>query len=220
MKKIIYLAFTALLCVSCFQVNPVFKGDKHANVVVKDESAAITKSFDFKDFDAICINGYADITFTQSDNWEVTLRTRESVLDHLDYKVEDGVLFIQTKKHRTIRVGKVEYDLTIQAPNLRRIEMNGAGDFELPAGLHTEGDLEIEVNGAGDIECKDITCNKLSVEINGLGDVYVSGKAEEAIFDVSGAGDIDASDLTVTGEVHRQSTSGLVMFKGPHRNSD
>lgn len=217
MKKIIYLAVTALLCVSCFQVNPVFKGDKQTHAV-KGEGAVITKSFDFKDFDAICINGNADITFTQSDNWEVTLRTRENILDYLDYKVEDGVLLIQTKKHRTIRAE--HYDLNIQAPNLRRIEVNGAGDFELADGLHTEGDLEIEVNGAGDIECKDITCNKLSVEINGLGDVYVSGKAEDACFDVSGAGDIDASDLTVTGEVHRQSTSGLVMFKGPHRNSD
>ena len=227
MKKIVFLTITALLCASCLQVNLNTRGGKN---VVKGKGPVVTRSFDFTDFDAICVNGNADIRFTQADSWEVTLSTNENIFDLLDYKVEDGVLIIQTEDYQTV-VAKT-YDLTIQAPDLRRIEVNGAGDFLFPAGLRTEGDLEIEVNGAGDLEFHGIVCQGLKIEsngagdidadgldvgtveieISGIGDVSVSGKAGEARFDVAGIGDIDARDLEVSGDVHK-STAGIARIR-------
>ena len=227
MNRILYIAATALLCASCFQVNTNYKGGKNA---FKGEGPVVTKSFDIKDFDAICINGNADVVFTQTDAWEVTVRTQENVIDELDYKVEDGVLMIQAKDHRTIRAEV--YDVTVKAPDMTSIVVNGAGDIKIPAGLRTAGTLKVEVNGAGDLDFTGIVCQDLKIEangasdidahgidvktvkvqINGAGDVELSGKTVDATLEVNGAGDIDARELTVSGEA-KQHKSGVASIK-------
>ena len=227
MKKYILLAAASLLCASCVYVNTNYKGGKNA---IKGEGPVISKSFDLQDFDAICVNGNADVVFTQAESWDVTVRTHENIFEHLDYKVENGVLIIQAKNRRTVRAEV--YDVTVKAPVLKKIEVNGASDFDIPAGLKTDGDLKVEVNGAGDLDFRSVVCGDLRIEangasdinasdidvkyvkvqINGAGDVDLSGKADEASFEVNGAGDIDATGLKVSGEVKRH-TAGLASIK-------
>ena len=227
MSKILYIAATALLCASCFHVNTNYKGGKNA---VKGEGAVVTKSFDFKDFDQIVINGHADVDFTQSSGYEVTVRTQENVLEWLDYKVEGTTLIIETKDHRDIRA--TDYKLVIQAPELKKLTVNGASDFNVDA-LRMDGDLYVEVNGAGDLDFNRITCNsfslevngaadadltaidilkKLKVEVNGAGDVNITGNAMDVALEVHGAGDIDATGLKVSGEVKKQA-AGIAKIK-------
>ena len=227
MSKILYIAATALLCASCFHVNTNYKGGKNA---VKGEGAVVTKSFDLKDFDQIVINGHADVDFTQSSGYEVTVRTQENVLEWLDYKVEGTTLIIETKDHRDIRA--TDYNLIIQAPELKKLTVNGASDFNVGA-LRLDGDLAVEVNGAGDLDFNRVTCNsftlevngaadadltaidilkKLTVEVNGAGDVNITGNAMDVSLEVHGAGDIDATGLKVSGEVKKQA-AGIAKIK-------
>lgn len=231
MKQILFLAAAALLCASCFHVNTNFKGTIGGKDTVKGEGPVVSRTFeDLKDFDAIQIIGQADVTFTQSPAYEVTLHTQENILDYLDYHVEGTTLVIQLKDRHTVRAEK--YDLVIQAPDLRRIEVAGAADFEIPAGLRTEGDLTVEVNGAGDLNFAGIRCNNLKmtangaadikassldvqslkVEVNGAGDVKLDGQAGDASLSVNGAGDIDARNLKVSGAVSKHA-SGLAKIK-------
>ena len=228
MKNILYIAAVTLLLSSCFHVNTNWSGGKNA---IKGEGPVVSKTFeDLKDFDKIEINGHADVNFTQSSVYEVTLRTQENILEYVDYKVVGTTLVIETKDHRSVRAEK--YDLVIQAPALKRIEVNGATDFDIPAGLTSEDDLQIVVNGAGDlafdaIRCKDLTIEvngaadvdmtgievaRLKVEVNGAGDANVSGNAANASFAVNGAGAIDARELKVAGEV-KKSSSGLAKIQ-------
>lgn len=227
MYKILMLSAAALLCASCIHVNSNFKGGKNA---LKGAGPIITKNFDFQDFHSVCVYGNADVVFTQADTWEVTLTTQENVLDKLDYKVEDGVLVIQAQDRMTIRAE--EYDLTIKAPVLRRVEVNGAADFDIPSGFRSEEDLTVEVNGAGDLSFRGIACRNLKIQangaadidakevdvqsvnvlINGAGDVSLTGKAGEADLSVNGAGDIDARKLAVAGEVKKH-TSGIAKIQ-------
>ena len=218
MKKFLYIAATALVCASCFHVNTNYKGGKNA---INGEGDVISKSFDFKDFDRIVINGHADVDFTQSSTWEVTVRTQENVLEWLDYKVEGTTLVIETKDHREIR--SKTYDIVIQAPELKKLTVNGASDFNVK-GLRMDGDLDVQVNGAGDLDFDSITCNSLSIEVNGAadanltsvdilkklkvqvngaGDVDITGSAVDVSLEVNGAGDIDATGLKVSGDVKK-----------------
>ena len=227
MKKFLYIAATALVCASCFHVNTNYKGGKNA---INGEGDVISKSFDFKDFDRIVINGHADVDFTQSSTWEVTVRTQENVLEWLDYKVEGTTLVIETKDHRDVR--SKTYDIVIQAPELKKLTVNGASDFNVK-GLRMDGDLDVEVNGAGDLDFDRITCNSLSVEVNGAadanltsidilkklkvqvngaGDVEITGNAVDVSLEVNGAGDIDASGLKVAGEVKKHA-AGLAKIR-------
>ncbi len=247
MKKILIAAAAVILCTSCFHVNKNYKqgdagdfvegfqegfseGRKASRKPIKGEGAVVNKSFDLKDFDQIVINGHADVSFTQSDAYEVTVRTQESILEWLDYKVEGTTLIIETKDKREIRAE--EYDLVIQAPALKKLVVNGASDFNV-GGLRSEENLDIEINGAGDLDFDRIQCNSLTlevngaadanltsisvlkdlkVEVNGAGDVKVTGNAQSASFSVNGAGDIDATGLKVAGEVSKH-TSGLASIK-------
>ena len=218
MKKFLYLAATALVCASCFHVNTNYKGGKNA---INGEGNVISKSFDFKDFDQIVINGHADVDFTQSSTWEVTVRTQENVLEWLDYKVEGTTLVIEAKDRRDIRAKT--YEIAIQAPELKKLTVNGATDFNVK-GLRMDGDLDVQVNGAGDLDFDSITCNSLSIEVNGAadanltsvdilkklkvqvngaGDVDITGNAMNVSLEVNGAGDIDATGLKVAGEVKK-----------------
>ena len=185
-------------------------GDNGKKVTCK--GPVITKSFDFTGFEAITVNGGADLDLIQGD-FQVSVKANEDVFDHLDYEVTDGVLVIKTKNDVGIRAE--EYDITVSLPVLTAITVNGAADFDLKNGYTADSDLDIEingagdlditgitvpslnivVNGAGDIDINDMNVQKLSVIISGAGDVDLSGKASSASFNVSGAGDIDARNL-------------------------
>lgn len=231
MKNILYMAATVLLCSSCFHVNSNYKGSflggKNA---IKGEGPVITKSFDLKDFDRIVINGQADATFTQADTYEVTLRAQENVFDYVDYRVEGTTLILELKDKRTVR--STDFDVTLKAPALKGLEINGAADFDIPSGLKSDDDLRIEVNGAGDLTFNAVRCNnltiqangaadvdltdinvqRLKVDVNGAGDVIVEGEAADADLSVNGAGDIDASGLKVAGKVSKHA-AGLAKIK-------
>ena len=228
MKNLIYIAATALLCASCFHVNSNYSWNKKA---INGEGEVISKSFDLKDFDAITINGHADVKFTQSGVYEVTLRTQENIFDEVDYRVEGSTLILETKDKRNIHA--TVYEVIIQAPVLKKLEVNGASDFDIPTGIKLDGDFKVQVNGAGDLTFGHISCENFSlqvngaadvnlesvevqknlkVEVNGAGDVNVDGSAGEASFEVNGAGDIDATGLKVAGEVKRH-VAGLASIK-------
>ena len=228
MKNILSIAAVTLLCTSCVYVNTNWKGGKNA---IKGEGPVVSKTFEnLKDFDKIEINGHADVYFTQSSEYEVTLSTQENVFDYLEYQVVGTTLVIETKDHRSVHADK--YDLVIKAPALTRIEVNGAADFDITGGFRSEDDLKIIVNGAGDLDfdsirCKDLTIEvngaadadvtglevgTLKVEVNGAGDATVTGNAAEASFSVNGAGGIDARGLKVAGQVSKHA-SGLAKIQ-------
>ena len=140
------MAAVALLCTSCFHVNKNYTGGKNA---IKGTGAVISKTFDFKDFDTIEINGGADVTFTQAEGYEVTVRTQESVFEWLEYSVEGTKLILQTKDKKPIHAEV--FEITVTAPELNKVVVNGASDFDIK-GLRIDGDLDVQVNGAGDLD--------------------------------------------------------------------
>ena len=217
----------ALLCSSCFHVNTNYSGDINP---IKGTGPVISKTFDFKDFDTIEINGGADVTFNQSSIYEVTVRTQESIFDWLDYKVEGSKLVLQVKDKRNVRAEV--FDIVIQAPELNKVMVNGASGFDI-RGLRIDGDLDVQVNGAGDLDFDQIACESLSVqvngagdaklsslnirktlkvEVNGAGDVDITGRTQDVSLDVNGVGDIDATGLKVDGEV-KQHKAGIATIR-------
>ena len=192
MKRIIYIAALALLCSSCFHVNKNYTFGKDN---IKGEGAVITKSFDFKDFDTIEINGGADVTFTQAPDYDVTVRTQESVFEWLDYKVEGTKLILQVKDKKGIHAE--EFDITIQAPELNSVVVNGASDLDIK-NLSMDGDLKVQVNGAGDLDFENVACENLSLQVNGAADADLSSLdiRNTLKVEVNGAGDVNISGST------------------------
>ncbi len=212
MKKLFVIAAAMAFIASCMNVN--FNGGKAVickGPVVEKEMEGLTG------FEGITVNGAIDLYFSQSDTYSVQVKANEEVFDYLDYKVEDGVLFLGTRDNVNIR--SEEYKVTVTLPVLSKIHVNGAadvyqqGDYSAsePMNVHVNGagdlnfkeklqvpSISIQVNGAGDIRITDMDVNELSIRVNGAGDALLGGKAASAHFSVNGAGDIDAHNLECT----------------------
>lgn len=210
MKQIVSILCTLAMIGCTCNVN---LGNGKNGKVVTCEGPVVTNSFAFTDFDAIVVNGHADLEFTQTaETYSVSVEANEEVFQHLNYRVEGNTLILETLDKVNIRAE--EYDIFISAPILKNIEINGATDAKI-ASLHQEEKLEIEVNGAGDmelkyitvpglsieingaadLECQGLDVGELTIEVNGAGDVELEGKAQNCSLNVSGAADIDASKL-------------------------
>ena len=226
MKKILS-ALCALALISCTCNVRIGNGKNGKSVTCK--GPVITQSFDLADFNAIVINGHADLEFTQTDGtYGVSVRANEEVFQHLNYRVENGVLILETINKVNIRAD--EFDVYVSAPKLVSMEVNGAVDAKMAAlnqpesleiDVNGAGDLElknvtvpelnVEINGAGDLDCKGLNVGQLSIEVNGAGDVELEGKAGSCKLNVSGAGDIDARKLDCDAiETHK---AGLASIK-------
>lgn len=214
MKRVVSLIGAAMLCAACvFPINGLNGISVNSGKKVTCKGPVITKTLDLSDFDAITVNGSSDMEIFQGDSFKVFVKANEEVFDYIDYKVEDGVLVLETKDNVNIRAE--EFDITITLPVLKKLLVNGAADVDLKTGYKSSENLEILVNGAGDFDFSgiavpslsfilngagDIEANGLDVEVlaltvNGAGDIDVSGKAGKASFSVSGASDIDARNL-------------------------
>ena len=230
MKKIAIVLAVALMAVSCKFVS--YTGDVlpgKNSIVCKGEVKTQILS-ELTGFDAVTVNGHADVAFVQGEQYEVSVKANQEVFDYLNFKVEDGTLVLQSKDKRTIKAET--FDVTVTAPVLKKVLVNGASDFEmkdytsgenLDVVINGAGDFDLKrivtpslaftVNGAGDIEADSIDVDYLGVDVNGAGDVQVSGKAGKARLKVSGAGDIDVSRLECSDiDTHK---SGIASIKLP-----
>ena len=203
-----------MLCAACvFPINGLNGVTVNNGKKVTCKGPVITKELDLSGFDAITVNGSSDMELFQGESFQVLVKANEEVFDYIDYKVEDGILILETKDHVNIRAE--EYDITITLPVLKELIVNGAADVDIKKGYAASENLKVQVNGAGDfdlsgiavpslsftlngagdIEADGLDVEELSVAVNGAGDIDVSGKAGKASFSVSGAGDIDARGL-------------------------
>lgn len=206
MKKVVIALLSVVLTTSCLSVHVNGSG-------IKCKGPVVVKDLELKDFTSIVVNGSSDINLTQSDTYSVVVTANEEVFDHIDYRVEEGVLVIGTKKNITLRAEK--YEIAIALPQLESFIVNGAADLNQLSTYSSDKDLTMQVNGAGDlniigikvpaltftangacdIKASGLDVQNLVVNVNGAGDAVLSGKAVTAHFSVNGAGDIDARNL-------------------------
>ena len=196
---------------------------------IRCKGPVVEQSFDLKDFSAITVNGSADIKIAQGDSFSVLVTANEEVYQYLDYRVEEGVLILETKDN--VQLKAETHHLAVTLPCLETLKINGAADADIENGyvsgkpmvieVNGAGDFDFEsiavpsisftLNGAGDIDAKGLDVEKVSVIVNGAGDITLAGRATEAVISVHGAGDVDARGLVCDQwETHR---AGLATIK-------
>ena len=195
---------------------------------VRCKGPVVETSYDFKDFNSIVVNGSSDMKISQADTFSVRVRANEEVFQYLDYRVEDGVLILQTKDQVQLRAET--HDLTITVPCLELINVNGAADTDLEGPYVSDkslnvvvngaGDFDFEsiavpslsftMNGAGDINAEGLDVEKLTIAINGAGDIVLDGRATKTVISVHGAGDVDARSLVCNDwETHKAGLASI-----------
>ena len=164
MKKLVFAIVTLVMATSCFSVHMNGSG-------IKCKGPIVEKSLELKDFTSIVVNGTGDIDLTQADTFSVVVTANEEVFDHIDYRVEDGVLILGTKDNKMLRAEK--FEIAISLPVLELITVNGAADVNMKGAYASDKDLTVQVNGAGDIDASELECGTYTTHKAGIASIKV-----------------------------------------------
>ena len=144
-------------------------------------------------FDAIEISGTADVRFTQGPVDQIVVRGDDDVQRATVLDVRNGRLRIdQGGAWRFWDPNRVRIE--VQARDLSRVTISGAGDFVAPSPVRSER-LLVSISGAGSARFERLDAQKLSFQIAGKGDGQVAGTTRELIVKISGHGEFRGENL-------------------------
>jgi hypothetical protein len=141
----------------------------------------------------------ANVSFTPSPEWHLTIRGPERALERL--KVEDGRIDI---RHHHARAGKLQIELS--GPALRHVVVNGTGSLvldglqqdSLDIDIHGSGSarasgavdsVKVNIMGSGSAQLQKLIVSRAKIFIAGSGDVDVTPRDDVDVF-IGGAGDV------------------------------
>lgn len=174
-----------------------------------DSGPPRTESRSIGNFHAIELRGAAQMDVEVGKGPGLSITGSEQVLQATGTEVRDGVLVVQVRERRWFQRGPAAR-ISVQAPTLDAVNINGAGDFN----LHdvTGEKLDISVQGAGSIEANG-TIGRLTAHIDGAGSADLSRlAATDADVAVNGAGSLD---LQVSGTLNAEVNGvGSITYAG------
>lgn len=168
-------------------------------------------------FSSIEIASVGTIHFTQSDAYSFRIEGRERYVKNTETTVKDGCLLIgfKDKKNKRRRNRKDGVTIWISAPDLKKVEFTGVGEFNCEKPLKLD-EVAFEVKGVGEVNVSDLTCHELKValrgvgsadihvacdylsaKMNGVGDVTLSGTAGHADISKGGIGEVNTDNLKI-----------------------
>lgn len=156
---------------------------------------AVTKTVSVGTFNAINVNSYVNVAFTQG-------KSNEIVAD-VTIEVKNGTLTIDTKNKKWKSNGKnnPRPTITVASPEINAITINGSSDFTTSD--LTSANLEISINGSGSFTANGINASAATAKINGSGEISIKSlKSTNTETDVNGSGEITVKG----GPKHVQST--------------
>lgn len=158
---------------------------------------AATKTVSVGTFNAINVNSYVNVAFTQGkSNKKATIegKSNEIVAD-VTIEVKNGTLTIDTKNKKWKSNGKnnPRPTVTVASPEINAITINGSGDFTTSD--LTSTNLEININGSGSFTANGINASAATAKVNGSGEISIKSlKSTNTETDVNGSGDLSISD--------------------------
>lgn len=163
---------------------------------------AATKTVSVGTFNAIKVNSYVNVAFTQGkSNKKATIegKSNEIVAD-VTVEVKNGTLTIDTKNKKWKSNGKnnPRPTVTVASPEINAITINGSGDMRI---LGKSDSADIKLSRSGDLDAGNLVCGTVSAKVTGSGDLTCHA-SESVSTDITGSGEITVKG----GPKHVQST--------------
>lgn len=148
------------------------------------------------DFHTISVKGaIADLEVKMGKRQKVHVTVDEMDISKVKTYVEDGVLYIDTRKKKSFwgnsSTGEVGIELVMT--EFRGMKVSGAvdGDIEGVSGKN----VFFSVAGAVDLDVKDLRSENIKLSVAGAANMDVNGSCSTLSLSIAGAGDLDAKDL-------------------------
>ncbi len=161
-------------------------------------------------FDAIQINGSADVFLTQGSHQSVVVETEARNQDKIITEVSGSTLIIKSKPYSNFITKRLR--VYVETPNIQNLAVFGSGDFHVPS--ITSEHLTLIIKGSGDIDAGNLQVSTLTAKILGSGDLTFSGKAADMQLSVHGSGDTRINALECDKADFQVQGSGDVIISG------
>jgi len=142
-------------------------------------------------FNEVRVEMLCDIEYYCAESDTVTISMQPNLKEYIVVEESGGTLTVRSTRNISIS-GKTPV-LTISTPELNRLKLAGAGNFTTRDTITAES-FTLSIDGAGSGRAE-LDVNNLKVNIGGTGDYTLSGRADDATFEMDGAGMVDALSL-------------------------
>ncbi len=154
-------------------------------------------------FTSIELDSSVDVNVTFGETQSVSITGDDNLLKYIDTDVDNGKLVIDQSENFNTKIG---ITLDIVLVGLKRIDIDGSGDFNIKS-INTDNfigridgsgnitaigftnSLDIEVAGSGDVNMFELIASHVVAKINGSGDINVFSK-ETLDVNINGSGDV------------------------------
>lgn len=153
-----------------------------------------TVSRSVKNFHAVSFDGIGNLKLIQGDKEGLVIVADSAVLPLIKTDVQNGVLQINFEHKMSMMLNgsqKIHFHLSFR--NLSKLTISGVA--RVAAASLTAKNFDINSAGASVITIGNLSCDHLKVALPGAGTVDLSGKSNQANFNLSGLGTIHAGQL-------------------------
>lgn len=181
------------ICAAALALGIVFAASV-TQVGVARAAELVSEVRDLPPFNRIDARGNYELQVTAGEVQSVTIETVERDLKRVKTEVRGETLVISFKDRWFSFLFDNERIVRISLPDLRGIELSGAGEIDV-TGVDSET-LDLTVSGAADVSLAG-TCGKLSFDLNGAADVSareLQCETVEAIINGVGSAELYASN--------------------------
>ncbi|EGF51246.1 GIN domain-containing protein [Bacteroides fluxus] len=178
------------------------------NVCAQDVKVSEVRKVDA--FSSIEVTSVGTIHFTQSDTYSFKIEGKEKYVKNTETTVKDGRLLIgfKDKKNKRMRNQKDGVVIWISAPDLKKVEFTGVGEFKCEKPLKLD-EVSFEVKGVGEVHVSDLTCNELKVALRGVGSADIHVACDYLSAKMSGVGDVTLSGTAGHADISKGGIGGV-----------
>ena len=181
-NKIIYALMLGSMLFTCCDDEP-FNDDNNRVTGTGDMT---TESVTVAEFEAIDLEGVANVIIHTGMQQSVKLTTYENLHEYYEFHVVGDELMVRIKDGIRINSDE-EIQLDISVNYLEKITLSGVGNFSMQG--KPQDNLDIQLSGVGNVEAFDLPVKFGNIHIEGTGNVYINA-SETLDVDIDGMGNV------------------------------
>ena len=207
LKSVALVAMTAAVAVMTFAVSGC--GTTLQLVSAEGSGNVITRQVAVDGFDAVNIQGQFRVTVTQGDEYRVTVKIDDNLVQDLDIHesgtrislgdrvIRDHTLQIRLRTDRSYNLRNATLVVDVVTPRLSHVDVSGASQLTLK-GFEDLDEMRLSVSGAGRV-LGELDCRDIDLDASGSAFVRLTGDAEDLSVHASGAAHVDLRSLPTDG---------------------
>ncbi len=200
MKKLLIAVFALLSMQTFAQRWETIKGDGN----VKKETRQVS------DFTSLSSQGAMDVKISYGNSNSVVIEADENLLPYIETTVENGKLFIKSKKNVNLKTNS-KMVVQVSMTKINSLQLSGSGNLDGSGAFSSDVKTDISLSGSGNLRLGFDSFKDMEVSISGSGNIDLKGKATNSIdAKISGSGNIDCSDITSNDVDAKLSGSGNI----------